>query len=98
MIENPITLVDKNVDKHGNRGVAEAFINFLFEKDAQRSFARYGFRPVDAEVAAEFEAKYPTPKFLFDINYLGGWGAVGNTLFGPNGLWSQIVEELAYER
>ncbi|HEX8185443.1 MAG TPA: sulfate ABC transporter substrate-binding protein, partial [Blastocatellia bacterium] len=34
LIENPAALVDKYVDKHGMREVAEAFINFLWSEEA----------------------------------------------------------------
>lgn len=97
LIENPVALIDKNVDKHGNREVAEAFIDFVFEKESQRSFANYGFRPVEETVMSEFAGKYPVPPMLFDIFYLGGWGKVNTDLYGPEGAWSKIMEELANE-
>ena len=95
LIENPIALVDKYVDKHGSREAAEAFLDFLFSKEVQRSFARYGFRPVDEEVAGEFADKYPVPPLLFDISYLGGWEKVNQEIYGPQGIWSRIMQELA---
>ena len=97
LIENPAALVDTYVDKHGNRAVAEAFLKFLSDREAQRSFARFGFRSVDASVAGEFADKYPVPKYLFDINYLGGWPAVQRELYGPEGAWTKIIQELANE-
>jgi len=97
LIENPIALVDKNVDKHKNRGIAEAFINFVYSRDSQQAYARYGFRPVHGDVAKEFSRQYPEPKYLFDINYLGGWDGVNRTIFGPEGVWTKIIEELARE-
>ncbi|GAB4275711.1 MAG: sulfate ABC transporter substrate-binding protein [Oscillatoriaceae cyanobacterium] len=45
-IENAVAIIDKNVDKHGNREIAEAFVNYLFTPEAQRAFAKVGFRPV----------------------------------------------------
>ena len=42
LIENPVALIDKNVDKHGVREVAEAFMSFLWSQDGQRGFAKYG--------------------------------------------------------
>ena len=30
LIETPVAVVDANVDKHGKRAAAEAFVNFLF--------------------------------------------------------------------
>lgn len=97
LIENPIAIVDKNVEKHGNREVVEAFLEFCFTKEIQRVFANYGFRPVDEEVAVEFATEYPQPGHLFDINYLGGWDAIHKEIYGPNGVWTQIMEELAHE-
>jgi sulfate transport system substrate-binding protein len=97
LIENPIAIVDKNVDKHGNRKAAEAFIDFVLSREAQRSFAMYGFRPVDDEVLKEFENQYPVPPLLFDIHYLGGWENVTRDIYGPEGTWSQIIQELAHE-
>jgi len=45
-IENPAAIVDANVDRHGNREVVEAFVQFLWSDEAQGYFADYGFRPV----------------------------------------------------
>lgn len=97
LIENPIALIDHNIDKHQNRTVAEAFIDFVLTQESQRTFAKYGFRSVDEEIAAEFTEQYPHPKYLFDINYLGGWDEVNATIFGPEGIWTKIMEELAHE-
>jgi len=97
LIENPVAIVDKNVEKHGNRVVVEAFYQFLFQEETQRMFARYGFRPVHPEVAKQFASKYRQPPLLFDIAYLGGWPHVHEFLYGAQGGWTQIMEELAYE-
>jgi sulfate/thiosulfate-binding protein len=97
LIENPIAVIDKNVDKHNNREVAEAFVDFVLSPPSQRSFAAYGFRPVDREVAAEFAQTYPQPMYLFDITYLGGWNKVFDSIFGSSGIWTLIMEELAHE-
>ena len=97
LIENPVALIDKNVDRHQNREVAEAFVQFLYTEKAQQAFAEYGFRPVDKGVAKAFIEKYPVPKHLFDVSYLGGWGKLEEGLFGTNGIWAGIVEEIVNE-
>ena len=97
LIENPIAVIDQNVDKHGIRTAAEAFVEFVLSSESQRAFARYGFRPVDETVAAEFSEQYPIPKYLFDINYLGGWDKVHNEIYGSEGIWTKIMEELSHE-
>ena len=97
LIENPVAIVDKNVEKHGNRQVAEAFIKFLYTETAQRAFANYGFRPVDDDVAQEFGDKYPVPKYIFYVEYLGGWELIHKEIYGRNGVWTKIIEEIARE-
>ncbi len=94
LIENPIALIDKNVDKHGVRQVAEAFINFLHEKESQRAFAKYGLRPVDSEVAGEVKAQYPAVEDLWKIDFLGGWARVSREMYGPDGIYTKVFEEL----
>jgi sulfate transport system substrate-binding protein len=98
LIENPAAVVDKNADKHGVRELAEEFVSYLDSDDAQRAFARYGFRPVSETVAEEFKDAYPTPPLLFDIEYLGGWAIVRDALYGPDGIWTSITFELAREQ
>jgi sulfate transport system substrate-binding protein len=49
LIEGPIAVVDKNVNKHGTRKLAEAFARFLYTPTAQKIFVDNGFRPVTIE-------------------------------------------------
>lgn len=91
-IDNPIALVDKNVDKHGTREVAEAFVQYLFTAEAQQEFAKMGFRPVEASVAQtkEISDKYPAVKNLATIKDYGGWGDVQKKFFEDGGIFDQI--------
>jgi sulfate transport system substrate-binding protein len=94
LIENPIAVVDKYVDKHGTREVATAFVAFVKLAEQQRAFAEYGLRPIDAAVAAEVEAKLPKPADLFTIRDLGGWPKMVAEVFGEGGHYSQVVAAL----
>jgi sulfate transport system substrate-binding protein len=98
LIQNPVAVVDRYVDKHGVRVLAEEFVKFLHTNGAQRSFAKFGFRPANPAIGKEFQGKYPTPALLFDIDYLGGWGKVLESIYGPKGIWTQITQELAREK
>jgi sulfate/thiosulfate transport system substrate-binding protein len=91
-IDNPIAIVDKNVDKHGTREVAEAFVKYLYTPEAQREFAKTGFRPVDETVAkeAEFAQKYPAVKTLFTAQDLGGWGEIQKKFFDDGAAFDKI--------
>jgi sulfate/thiosulfate transport system substrate-binding protein len=98
LIENPVALVDKSVDKHGVRPVAEAFVSFLHEPEAQRLFARYGLRSVDEAVEKENASKLPPVPDLWKIDYLGGWKKVSQELYGPDGIFTQVYSELGAKR
>ncbi|MGB8645906.1 MAG: sulfate ABC transporter substrate-binding protein [Anaerolineae bacterium] len=98
LIENPIAVVDKNVDKHGTRVVAEAFRDFLFTKDIQRVFAQYGLRSVDPTVAQETKGQYPDVQDLFPIDYFGGWSQVTQPFFGNDGIYSKLMDQVQQEK
>jgi sulfate transport system substrate-binding protein len=89
-IDNPIAVVDKNVDKHGNREVAEAFVKYLYTPDAQREFAKAGFRPVDATIAKEVEKDFPPVKTLFTVQDLGGWSEIQKKFFDDGAVFDKI--------
>ncbi|WP_459954238.1 sulfate ABC transporter substrate-binding protein [Paenibacillus pini] len=93
-IENPAAVVDTFVDKHGTRKVAEAFIDYLWSEEAQRIFADHGFRPVNEKVLSEKKEQYIDPPGLFDIQYLGGWSKVKDTLYSKKGVWYQVLAGL----
>jgi sulfate/thiosulfate transport system substrate-binding protein len=94
LIENPVALVDTYVDKHNVRRVAEGFIDFLWTRDAQRVFARYGLRPVESATAQEVAAQFQPAGDVWKIDFLGGWKKVSQDVFGPNGVYTKSFEEL----
>jgi sulfate transport system substrate-binding protein len=95
LIENPVALVDKYVDKHGTREVAKAFVEFLLSAEAQRGFAEYGLRPVvPTAVGAEALAQFPAVQDLWKIDYLGGWKRVSEEIYGAQGVYTKVSEEL----
>lgn len=91
-IDNPVAIVDKNVDKHGTRQVAEAFVQYLFSPEAQAEFAQVGFRPVDDSVAKqkEFADKYQPVKTLGTVKDFGGWDNVQKQFFEDGAVFDQI--------
>ena len=52
LIESPAAIVETSVERHGNRALAEAFLEFLLSAEGQQIFADYGFRPVNADAEA----------------------------------------------
>lgn len=93
LIENPVAIVDKNVDKHGVREAAEAFLAFLWSEDAQLGYAHYGLRPVDQKIAQQVKAQFPPVDDLWRIDFLGGWKKVADEIYGPQGVYTKVTQE-----
>ncbi|OUL21173.1 sulfate-binding protein [Nostoc sp. T09] len=91
-IDNPIAIVDKNVDKHGTREVAEAFVKYLYTPEAQQEFVKVGFRPVDETLAQSKEVtdKYTKVKTLGTAQDLGGWDEIDKKFFADGGVFDKI--------
>jgi sulfate/thiosulfate transport system substrate-binding protein len=94
LIENPVALVDTYVDQHGNREAAEAFVDFLFTREAQEIFAKHGLRSPDPEVAKATESQYPPVKGLFTIQDLGGWAEATPRFFGESGIYTEAAGQV----
>jgi sulfate transport system substrate-binding protein len=94
-IDNPVTVVDKNVDKHNTREVAEAFVDFLYSAEAQQEFAKLGYRPVNPSVVAEVAKNYPQLQTLFTAQDLGGWDAIQKKFFGGGATFDKIQAQVA---
>jgi sulfate/thiosulfate-binding protein len=77
LIENPIAVV--NESKQPEK--AQAFVDFLYTEEAQRIFARKGYRPVVEGLLDE--STFPTPAKLFEIDRFGGWDKVNDEFFDP---------------
>lgn len=88
-IDNPIAVVDANVDKHGTREIAQAFVEYLYTPEAQREFAKVGFRPVDSTVAAESKQYIPI-KTLFTAQDMGGWDEIQKKFFEDGAVFDKI--------
>ncbi len=92
LIESPAAVVDTYVDKHGTRTAAEAFLNYLFSKDGQQIFAKYGFRSIDKDVATANAAQFPVVPDLFNIkDQFNGWKEAKPKFFGDNGIYLQAI-------
>lgn len=93
-IDNPVAVVDTYVDEHGTREVAEAFVDFLFTRQAQEIFAKYGLRSPDPEVAQATAEIYPPITDLFTIDYFGGWAETTPAFFGEEGIFYKVFAQV----
>ena len=94
LIENPVAIVDVNVEKHGTREVAEAFVQFLYSREAQDIFAQHGLRVVNPEAAVASSSSYPEVEDLFTVDFFGGWDTVMVDYFGPEGIYNAVIMQV----
>jgi sulfate transport system substrate-binding protein len=90
LAEPPVALVDKNVDRHKTRAVAEAFLKFLYTPQAQEIEARDFYRPRDQAVLAKYRSQFPNIALATVDGDFGGWGKAQATHFADGGVFDQI--------
>src|SRR5947209_5247915 len=88
LIQNPIAVAGSGA----SAATARQFVAYLLSPDAQAIWASKGYRPVISGVAA---SQFPTPAGLFTIDSLGGWKAVTQQFFAPEGgIMTKIEQSL----
>ena len=92
LAEPPVTLVDKVVDKHGTRKVAEAYLNYLYSPQGQEIAGRNFYRPRLPEVAKKYEKQFPTLQLLTIDKDFGGWKQAQQKHFADGGIFDQIYQ------
>lgn len=87
-----VAVVDSNVEDHGTREAAEAYLNYLYSEDAQRLAGEHYYRPSDTVVLQEFSEQFDLDMKLVTIDDFGGWDAAYQTYFNDGGIFDQIYE------
>lgn len=94
-IDNPVAIVDRNVDKHGTREVAKAFINYLYSAEAQREFVQIGYRPTGPNALQDktLVNKYPVVKSLANAKNYGGWTNIQKQFFNDRAIFDRVLSK-----
>ena len=90
LAEAPVAVVDKVVDRRGTRGLASAYLEYLWSEEGQRLAAQFYFRPRSEKVLAESASLFPPLKLLSIDEAAGGWKTAQRTHFADGGLFDQI--------
>jgi sulfate/thiosulfate transport system substrate-binding protein len=70
--EHPGVVIDRNVTAE-KRPMIDAFMQFLWSEEAQRSFVKYHFRSINNEALNEANKEFGQIKMPFTVEYFGGW-------------------------
>ncbi|WP_300088821.1 sulfate ABC transporter substrate-binding protein [uncultured Nitrosomonas sp.] len=90
LAEPPVTVIDKNADRHGTRDIAQAYLEYLYSREGQEIAAHNFYRPIDPDIAKKYAHQFPEIH-LFTVNKIfGSWQEVQNTHFSDGGLFDTI--------
>lgn len=92
LTEPPVALVDKNVDKHGTRQVAQAYLEYLYTPEGQEIAAKNYYRPREEAIASRYAKQFPKLELITIDQNFGGWQKAQKTHFADGGVFDQIYQ------
>ena len=92
LTEPPVAVVDKVVEKHGTRKIAQAYLEYLYTPEGQEIAAKNFYRPRLEQVAAKYKDVFPKLELFTIDEVLGGWKNVQDKHFGDNGVFDKLYK------
>ncbi|WP_297513563.1 sulfate ABC transporter substrate-binding protein [uncultured Caulobacter sp.] len=92
LAEPPVALVDRNVDRHKTRVVAEGYLNFLYSPLAQELIAKNHYRPRNPQVAAKYAGSFKQIPLVTIDDTFGGWKKAQAAHFADGGSFDRIYQ------
>ena len=93
LAEPPVALVDKTVDRHQTRAVAQAYLDYLYSETGQEIAAKNYYRPTLASVATKYQKQFPAVPLVKVDETFGGWQKAQKTHFADGGVFDQIYQQ-----
>ncbi|KAF1685468.1 sulfate transporter subunit [Pseudoxanthomonas broegbernensis] len=93
LAEPPVALVDKNVDRHGTREVAQAYLEYLYSPEGQRIAAKHYYRPRHPQHADPKDiARFPKVELVTIDGVFGSWAEAQKKHFADGGEFDRIQQ------
>lgn len=91
LAENPVSVIDKVVDKKGTRKQAEAYLKYLWSDEAQEIAVKHQLRPRSPALLAKYASKFPANKTFTVDEQFGGWSKAQKDHFDDGAIYDQII-------
>lgn len=91
LAENPVSVVDKVVDKKGTRKQAEAYLKYLWSDEGQAIAAKHQLRPRSAALLAKHAKDFPKVTTFTIDEVFGGWTKAQKEHFDDGAIYDQIL-------
>lgn len=88
-----VAVVDANVDAHGTKEIARAYLEYLYSEEAQRLAGEHYYRPSDPTILQEFSEQFDLNMNLVSIDDFGGWDEAYRLYFDDGAVFDQIYED-----
>lgn len=92
LAEPPVAVVDKVVDRHGTRAVAEAYLEYLYSDEGQQIAAKHYYRPTNKKIA-DSSTQFPRLQLFTIDEVFGNWQNAQKTHFSDGGVFDQIYSK-----
>jgi sulfate transport system substrate-binding protein len=92
LAEPPVAVVDKVVDAKGTRGIAEAYVRYLYTPQGQEIIAKHFFRPRLPSVVKKYASTFPSIRMVTISQVFGDWKSAQKKFFDDGALFDQIYQ------
>ena len=90
LAENPVSVVDKVVDRKHTRKEAEAYLAWLYSDEGQEIAAKHGLRPRSEKILTAHKEFPKVGTFTVD-EVFGSWKQAQKTHFDDGGIYDQVL-------
>ena len=91
LAENPVSIVDKVVDKKGTRKQAEAYLQYLYSEAGQELAAQFHLRPRLEKVLARHSKSFVKVNAFTVDEVFGGWAQAQKVHFNDGATYDQVI-------
>ncbi|MDR5893851.1 thiosulfate ABC transporter substrate-binding protein CysP [Halomonas mongoliensis] len=90
LAEFPVAVVGPNAERNGTTDLAQAYVEYLYSEEAQRTLAGFNYRVHHEAVVEEFAERFPETELLRVEEVFGGWEEAMEAHFASGGLLDQL--------
>ena len=91
LAENPVSVVDKVVDKQRHAQAGRGLPQYLYSDEGQEIAAKHYLRPRNDKVLAKYAKDFPKVNTFTVDEVFGGWTKAQKDHFNDGGLYDQVI-------
>ena len=95
LISNPVAIVTGVTQKNGNTKAAKAYLDALWQDDAQALMAEMYLRPSNAQILAKHKDTLPAITTFVPTEVFGSWETIMDTFFVDGGRFDSLAQSKA---